>query len=91
MFSSTLEAPLSWANTELVDGDAVEAVRAMKQRASRALSTLGGLALSRTLLEAGLVDRYRLVVFRVVTDATVSEPDEWRFDVEDGRLAPLTM
>ena len=24
VFSSTLEAPLSWANTELVDGDAVE-------------------------------------------------------------------
>ena len=29
VFSSTLEAPLSWANTELVHGDAVEAVRAM--------------------------------------------------------------
>jgi hypothetical protein len=27
VFSSTLQEPLSWANTELVDGDAVEAVR----------------------------------------------------------------
>ena len=35
VFSSTLEAPLSWANTELVDGDPVEAVRAMKRDASR--------------------------------------------------------
>ena len=27
VFSSTLEAPLSWANTELIDGDAVDQLR----------------------------------------------------------------
>jgi dihydrofolate reductase len=70
VFSSTLEAPLSWANTELVDGDAVEAVRAMKQEADRPLRTLGSLALCRSLLQAGLVDRYRVVVFPVITGAT---------------------
>jgi dihydrofolate reductase len=70
VFSSTLEAPLSWANTELVDGDAVEAVRAMKQEASRPMRTIGSLALSRSLLQAGLVDRYRVVVFPVITGAT---------------------
>ena len=31
VFSSTLEEPLSWANSQLVNGDAVEAVRAMKR------------------------------------------------------------
>lgn len=70
VFSSTLEAPLSWANTEIVDGDAVEAVRAMKQEASRPMRTLGSLALSRSLLQAGLVDRYRVVVFPVIAGAT---------------------
>ena len=70
VFSSTLEAPLSWANTELVDGDAVEAVRAMKQEAGRPMRTVGSLALSRSLLQAGLVDRYRVVVFPVITGAT---------------------
>jgi dihydrofolate reductase len=70
VFSSSLEAPLSWANTELVDGPAVDAVRAMKQTASRPLHTLGSLALSRSLLKAGLVDRYRVVVFPVITGAT---------------------
>ncbi len=35
VFSSTLEGPLAWANTELAGGDAVDAVRAMKQEASR--------------------------------------------------------
>jgi dihydrofolate reductase len=70
VFSSTLKAPLSWANTELVEGDAVEAVRAMKQEARRPLRTIGSLALSRSLLRAGLVDRYRVVVFPVITGAT---------------------
>jgi dihydrofolate reductase len=31
VFSSTLTEPLGWANTRLVTGDAVEAVRAMKE------------------------------------------------------------
>jgi dihydrofolate reductase len=70
VFSATLEAPLSWANTELVRGDAVDAVRAMKQAAGRPLRTLGSLALSRSLLRAGLVDRFRVVVFPVITGAT---------------------
>src|SRR5213082_2445444 len=60
VFSSTLEAPLSWANSELVDRDPVEAVRAMKRDASRSpMSTVGSLTLCRSLLEAGLVDRFR--------------------------------
>jgi dihydrofolate reductase len=70
VFSSTLEAPLSWANTELVAGDAVEAVQNMKQRDSRPLRTLGSLSLCRSLLKAGVVDRFRVVVFPVITGAT---------------------
>ncbi len=69
-FSSTLEAPLSWANTELVREDPVEWVRAAKRGGSRPLHTLGSLSLCRTLLSAGLVDRYRVVVFPVITGAT---------------------
>ena len=70
VFSSTLEAPLSWANTELVDGDAVEAVQDMKRRDSRPLRTVGSVSLCRSLLEARLVDRLRVVVFPVITGAT---------------------
>jgi dihydrofolate reductase len=70
VFSSTLKAPLAWANTELVDRDPVEAVQAMKRDASRPLRTLGSLTLCRSLLEAGLVDRFRVVVFPVITGAT---------------------
>ena len=70
VFSSTLKAPLSWANTELVDGDPIEAVQDMKRRDSRPLRTLGSLSLCRSLLQAGVVDRFRVVVFPVITGAT---------------------
>ena len=67
VFSSTLEAPLSWANTRLVREGAVEAVRKMKRDGDRPLRTLGSLTLCRSLLQAGLVDRFRVVVFPVIT------------------------
>jgi dihydrofolate reductase len=70
VFSSTLEEPLAWANTELVAGDAVEAVQEMKRRDSRHLRTVGSLSLCRSLLAAGVVDRFRVVIFPVITGAT---------------------
>jgi dihydrofolate reductase len=73
VFSSSLEEPLTWANTTLVRGDAVQAVRAMKQEGSGILSTLGSVSLCRSLLKAGLVDRFRVVVFPVITGATGAE------------------
>ncbi|OMI85199.1 deaminase [Streptomyces sp. M1013] len=73
VFSSTLRPPLSWTNTELFPGDAVAAVRDMKRDGTRPLRTLGSLSLCRSLLEAGLVDRFRVVVFPVITGATGKE------------------
>lgn len=73
VFSSTLEPPLTWANTRLVREDPVEAVREMKRDGDRPLRTLGSLTLCRSLLGAGLVDRFRLVVFPVITGKTGSE------------------
>jgi dihydrofolate reductase len=72
VFSSTLEAPLSWDNTELIRGDAAEAVAEMKRNGTN-MSTIGSLTLCRTLLEAGVVDRFRVVVFPVITGKTGSE------------------
>jgi len=70
VFSSTLEAPLSWANSTLVTEDPVDAVRAMKRDGNSPLRTLGSITLCRTLLSAGLVDRFRVVVFPVITGVT---------------------
>jgi dihydrofolate reductase len=73
VFSSTLEGPLPWANTRLISGDAVEAVRKMKQEGNSPMSTLGSVSLCRSLLKAGLVDRFRVVVFPVITGSTGSD------------------
>ena len=73
VFSSTLDEPLTWANSTLVRGDPVEAVRAMKARESGILSTIGSLTLCRSLLQAGLVDRFRVGMFPVITGATGDE------------------
>ena len=73
VFSSTLSEPLAWANTRLVGGDPVEAVRSMKDGDAAGLRTLGSLTLCRSLLEAGLVDRFRVVVFPVITGSTGHE------------------
>jgi len=70
--SSTLEEPLSWDNSRLVAGDAVEAVRTLKDDGV-SMSTVGSLSLCRSLLKAGLVDRLRLVVFPVITGSSGRE------------------
>jgi dihydrofolate reductase len=68
VFSTTLSEPLAWANTRLVAGDAVEWVREMKATDSKSMRTIGSLSLCcRSLLNAGLVDRFRVVVFPVIT------------------------
>jgi dihydrofolate reductase len=73
VFSNTLSEPLSWPNTQLVAGDAVEAVRNMKATGSRSMRTMGSLTLCRSLLNAGLVDRFRVVVFPVITGSSGQE------------------
>ncbi len=74
VFSSTLEEPLAWANTRLVSRDAVEAVRDMKNETGAAsMRTLGSLTLCRSLLVAGLVDRFQVVIFPVVTGSSGRE------------------
>jgi dihydrofolate reductase len=73
VFSSTLTEPLSWANTRLVAEGAVEAVREMKDDGTESLRTIGSLKLCRSLLNAGLVDRFRVVVFPVITGGSGRE------------------
>jgi dihydrofolate reductase len=70
VFSSTLSEPLVWANTRLVGEDPVAAVRSLKAGSGPGLRTIGSLTLCRSLLRAGLVDRFRVVVFPVITGST---------------------
>ncbi len=70
VFSSTLTEPLSWANTQLIKHDPVESVREMKNTDTKSMRTMGSLTLCRSLLDAGLVDRFRVVVFPVITGSS---------------------
>lgn len=75
----------------MIADDAVEAVRAMKQDFDRPLRTFGSVSLCRDLLGAGLVDRFRVVMFPVIPGATGTDrifdsfPDV-RLDLLDSRL-----
>jgi dihydrofolate reductase len=73
VFSNTLTEPLEWENSTLVAGDAVEAVRRMRENGDRSMRTIGSLTLCRSLIKAGLVDRFRVVMFPVITGASGRE------------------
>jgi dihydrofolate reductase len=73
VFSTTLIEPLSWPNTRLVPQDPIEAVREMKDKAATSMRTIGSLTLARSLLQAGLADRFRVVVFPVITGSSGRE------------------
>jgi len=57
--SRTLEAA-DWTNTRLLQGDGVEAVRALKAEDGKDVFVFGSAELLDSLLAAGLVDEYRL-------------------------------
>jgi dihydrofolate reductase len=56
-----------------VNQDAVEAVREMKETETTPMRTIGSVTLCRSLLTAGLVDRFRVVVFPVITGSSGRE------------------
>ena len=66
--SSTLKDP-HWANTTVLEGDLLSAVRELKERDGRELQVHGSGRLVRFLLENELVDRLNLLVFPVIVGA----------------------
>lgn len=70
VFSSSLTEPLALPNTRLVAGDAVAAVPDLKRTAARPLITMGSLRLGHALMQAGIADRFRVILFPVITGRT---------------------
>lgn len=63
--TSTPDA-LTWTNSHAIKGDVVEAVKTLKQQPGGDIVQFGFGRLTRTLLEAGLLDRVRLWLHPVV-------------------------
>ncbi len=61
--SSRLEEPLAWENTSLLRGDLGPGIRALKEQPGPPIRTMGSMSLAGSLLELGLVDRLRLMIF----------------------------
>jgi len=63
--SSTLTDP-QWDNSTVLSGDAVENVRALKERPGGDIVLTGSITLTHALIKAGLVDQYRLFTYPAV-------------------------
>lgn len=55
----------TWNNTRLLDGDLLDAVRALKKEDAPGITILGSGSVAAQLGEAGLVDEYQFVVIPV--------------------------
>jgi dihydrofolate reductase len=63
--SSTMTDP-QWQNSTVLSGDPVDEIRALKEQPGQDIVVTGSITLCHTLIEAGLVDEYRLFVYPVV-------------------------
>jgi dihydrofolate reductase len=64
--STTLEEPLKWNNSRLIEGDVAEEVSGLKQQTGKNILVFGSGDLVNTLMRHDLIDEYRLMVFPVV-------------------------
>jgi len=64
--STTLEEPLEWNNSTLVEGDVAEEVSRLKDQPGKDILVFGSGDLVNTLMRHDLIDEYRLMVFPVV-------------------------
>ena len=64
--TSTLEEPLDWNNSHVINGDIAQAVQKLKDTIGGDIVIHGSVRLAQTLLDNDLVDELRLMVFPTV-------------------------
>jgi dihydrofolate reductase len=64
--SRTLQEPLPWRNSTLLEGDAAEAVARLKQQPGKDMVVLGSGELVQSLLRRDLVDQFMLLIHPLV-------------------------
>ncbi|MFD3521667.1 dihydrofolate reductase family protein [Streptomyces sp. NPDC058653] len=73
VFSRTLKE-VTWPNTRVCDDDLVGEIERLKAASGVPLRTMGSLSVARQLLDAGLVDRLRLMTFPLLVGTSGREP-----------------
>jgi dihydrofolate reductase len=64
--SRTLEEPLPWENSTLLQGDAVAAVAELKEKLDQDIMIIGSGELVRSLIGSDLIDEYMLLIHPLV-------------------------
>jgi dihydrofolate reductase len=64
--SRTLAAPLEWRNSTLLQGDAADAVAALKERGEQNLGVLGSGELIQSLMRRDLIDKWVVLIHPIV-------------------------
>lgn len=64
--STTLQEPLEWNNSTLIEGDVAEEVLRLKQQPGKEILIFGSGNLVNTLMRHNLIDEYRLMIFPMV-------------------------
>ena len=64
--SMTLDEPLEWNNSTLVEGDVAEEVSRLEAAAGKDILIFGSADLVNTLMQHDLIDEYRLMVFPII-------------------------
>jgi len=64
--SRTLEEPLPWENSTLLQGDAVAAVAGLKEKLDQDIMIIGSGELVRSLMGSDLIDAYTLLIHPLV-------------------------
>lgn len=64
--SGTLEEPLAWNNSTLIEGNVAQEIATLKRLPVKDITILGSAALVRSLLRVGLLDELRIMLHPVI-------------------------
>jgi dihydrofolate reductase len=64
--STTLQEPLAWNNSTLIEGDVAEEVSRLKQQPGKDILVFGSGKLVNSLMRDELIDEYRLMIFPII-------------------------
>jgi len=83
VFSHTMK-DAGWANTQLVGGSVSEEIAKIKALSGKDIQVVGGAKLATTVMDAGLVDEYRLRINPTILGGgkSIFRDQHWRYALE---------